>query len=215
MEALAMTFQGWPEEALDFYEGLEADNSRTYWLAHKDTYDRCVLGPMAELMAELEPEYGDTKIFRPYRDLRFSKDKSPYKTAIGAHVGDGYVQLSANGLAAGTGMYVMAADQLDRYRQAVAAEPSGSALAQVIAGLREQDIDVTGRDSLKSAPRGYQPDHPRIELLRHKGLVAWREWPVEPWLATPAARDAVAGFLKAAQPLSDWLALHVGPSGQP
>jgi hypothetical protein len=80
----AMSFQGWPEEALEFYEGLEADNSRTYWLAHKDVYDGSVLLPMTELMAELEPAHGESKIFRPYRDVRFSKDKSPYKTAIGA-----------------------------------------------------------------------------------------------------------------------------------
>ena len=107
-----MTFRGWPEEALDFYDGLEADNSRTYWLAHKQTYEKCVLEPMTELLAELEPEHGESKIFRPYRDVRFSKDKSPYKTAIGAVIGDGYIQLSARGLAVGNGMYSMAPDQL-------------------------------------------------------------------------------------------------------
>jgi uncharacterized protein (TIGR02453 family) len=206
-----MAFQGWPEEALDFYDGLEADNSRTYWLAHKDVYETCVYGPMAALMAELELDHGETKIYRPYRDLRFSRDKTPYKTAIGAHVGEGYVQLSAAGLAAGTGMYGMSADQLERYRGAVAADSSGSQLDDVIARLRKQEIDVHGRDSLKSAPRGYPPDHPRIELLRHKGLVAWKEWPVEPWLATAAAKDMVADFLVASRPLSDWLAQHVGP----
>ena len=207
-----MAFQGWPEEALDFYDGLEADNSRTYWQAHKDVYETCVFAPMAELLAELEPVHGETKIFRPYRDLRFSKDKSPYKTAIGAHVGEGYVQLSAAGLAAGRGMYVMEPDQLERYRAAIAAERTGAALEDVIAALRKQDIDVHGRDSLRSAPRGYPVDHPRIELLRHKGLVAWKEWPVEPWLATAAARQVVTDFLVASEPLGDWLAENVGPS---
>jgi uncharacterized protein (TIGR02453 family) len=207
-----MAFQGWPEQALDFYDGLEADNSRTYWLAHKHVYETCVYGPMAALMAELEPDHGETKIYRPYRDLRFSRDKTPYKTAIGAHVGEGYVQLSAAGLAAGTGMYGMSAGQLERYRRAVAADWSGSELEDVIARLRKQEIDVHGRDSLKTAPRGYPPDHQRIGLLRHKGLVAWREWPVEPWLETPAARKAVSDFLTASQPLNDWLAQHVGPA---
>jgi uncharacterized protein (TIGR02453 family) len=210
-----MAFGGWPEEALDFFDGLEADNSRAYWLAHKDVYESCVLGPMAELLAELGPEHGETKIYRPYRDLRFSKDKTPYKTAIGAHVGEGYVQLSAAGLAAANGMYGMAPDQLERYRRAVAADWSGSALGDVVAVLRKQDIDVHGRDSLKTAPRGYPADHPRIELLRHKGLVTWKEWPVEPWLGTARARDVVAGFLVASGPLSDWLAQHVGPPDQP
>jgi uncharacterized protein (TIGR02453 family) len=210
-----VTFQGWPEEALDFYDGLEADNSKTYWLAHKHIYEASVLAPMAELLSELEPDHGETKVYRPYRDVRFSKDKSPYKTAIGAHAGDGYIQLSAAGLAAGSGMYGMAPDQLERYREAVAADSSGGALEQIIARLLKQDIEVHGRDSLKSAPRGYPPDHPRIELLRHKGLVAWKEWPVEPWLATPAAKTAVAEFLIASRPLGQWLEQHVGPSAEP
>ena len=210
-----MSFEGWPEQALDFYDGLEADNSKAYWQAHKDVYETCVLAPMAELLAELEPEHGETKIYRPYRDVRFSKDKSPYKTAIGAHAGDGYIQLSAAGLAAGSGMYVMAPDQLDRYRTAVAADSSGTELEQIIADLRDQDIDVHGRDSLKSAPRGYPADHERAELLRHKGLVAWKEWPVEPWLATPAAKAKVADFLIATKPLGQWLTLRVGPGAEP
>src|SRR5580693_2703975 len=146
-----MSFQGWPEEALDFYDGLEADNSRAYWLAHKDVYEACVLRPMTELLAELEPEHGDTRIYRPYRDVRFSADKSPYKTAIGAHIGDGYVQLSAAGLAAGNGMYGMASDQLERYRAAVADERAGPALEQVVAALAADGIEVNGRESLKTA----------------------------------------------------------------
>ena len=209
-----MSFEGWPEAALDFYDGLEEDNSKAYWMAHRDIYETCVLAPMAELLAELEPEHGETKIYRPYRDVRFSKDKSPYKTAIAAHAGDGYIQLSAAGLAVGSGLYVMASDQLERYRTAVAAESSGAELEQIIAGLRKHDIEVQGRESLKSAPRGYPTDHPRAELLRHKGLFAWKEWPVEPWLATPAAKAKVADFLVATRPFGQWLTLHVGSAAE-
>jgi uncharacterized protein (TIGR02453 family) len=210
-----MGFDGWPEEALDFYDGLESDNSRTYWLAHKDIYETCVLQPMTELLAELEPEHGETKVYRPYRDLRFSKDKTPYKTAIGAHVGDGYVQLSAAGLAAGRGMYGMAPDQLQRYRAAVADDLSGSALEEIVRRLRKADIELHGRDQLKTAPRGYPADHPRIELLRYKGVIAWKQWPVEQWLTTAAAREVVGTFLVASRPVSDWLGQHVGPSHEP
>ena len=123
-----MAFGGWPEEALDFYDGLAADNTKTYWTAHKAVYDEKVLRPMAELAEELAAEFGEPKIFRPYRDVRFSKDKTPYKTHIGALVGRGYVQFSAQGLAAGNGMYGMAPDQLDRYRQAVAGDRTGGEL---------------------------------------------------------------------------------------
>ncbi|HUZ37541.1 MAG TPA: DUF2461 domain-containing protein [Streptosporangiaceae bacterium] len=207
-----MSFRGWPEEALEFYDGLTADNSKAYWTKHKQTYDDKVLRPMTELVEELASEFGEAKIFRPYRDVRFSKDKTPYKTHIGAMVGSGYVQFSAEGLAAGDGMYGMAPDQLDRYRQAVADEVTGGELTEVIAGVEEHGIGVAGRDVLKSAPRGYPADHPRIGLLRYKGLVAWQEWPVEPWLETSAARDRVAGFLRATRPLSAWLGANVGPS---
>jgi uncharacterized protein (TIGR02453 family) len=208
-----MAFQGWPEEALDFYDGLAADNTKTYWLAHKQIYEECVLGPMTELLEELGPVHGEGKIFRPYRDVRFSKDKSPYKTAMGAVVGDGYIHLSAGGLAAGSGMHVMSPGQLDRYRKAVADDRTGAALEAVIADVRAHDIAVTGHEMLKSAPRGYPADHPRIELLRCKGLVAWKEWPVEPWLGTPAAKRRITDFLAAARPLDGWLGEHVGEAG--
>ena len=207
-----MSFSGWPEEALDFYDGLAADNSKTYWTTHKQIYEAAVLRPMTELVEELAPEFGEAKIFRPYRDIRFSRDKTPYKTHIGALVGRGYVQLSAQGLAAGNGMYGMAPDQLDRYRQAVASDRAGGELEDAIAAIEKEGIGVSGRDVLKSAPRGYPADHPRIGLLRYKGIVAWKEWPVETWLETAAARDRVAGFLRATRPLTTWLADNVGPS---
>lgn len=210
-EEAGMAFQGWPEEALDFYEGLQADNSRTYWTRHKAIYEEHVLGPMTELLEELAPEFGDAKVFRPYRDVRFNKDKSPYKTNIGARIGSGYIQLSARGLAAGDGMYTMAPGQLERYRQAVAADGTGEQLEQVIRAVEQHGISVQSRDSLKTTPRGYPADHLRIGLLRCKGLIAWREWPVEPWLGTSAARKHIAGFLTATRPLSTWLDAHVGP----
>jgi uncharacterized protein (TIGR02453 family) len=207
-----MSFSGWPEEALDFYEGLEADNSKAYWTERKHVYENKVLRPMAELLEELEPEFGEPKIFRPYRDIRFSKDKSPYKTNLGARIGTGYIQLSASGLAAGDGMYVMASDQLDRYRRAVASDAPGTELERVIAGIERHEIGVHGRDVLKSAPRGYPADHPRAGLLRYKGIVAWKEWPVEPWLETSVAKDHITGFLRAARPLGTWLDANVGSS---
>src|SRR5256884_8720761 len=84
-----MAFGGWPAEAIEFYEGLEADNSKTYWQENKAVYEELVRGPMDALIAELAPEYGEGRIFRPYRDVRFSRDKSPYKTAIAATLANG------------------------------------------------------------------------------------------------------------------------------
>ena len=205
-----MPFEGWPEEALEFYEGLAADNSKAYWTEHKAVYEDKVLRPMTELLEELAAEFGEAKIFRPYRDVRFSPDKSPYKTHIGAVIGTGYIQLSAEGLAAGDGMYGMSPSQLGRYRQAVLSEQAGPELERVIAAIGRHGIGVSARGALKTAPRGYPADHPRIGLLRYKGIVAWQQWPVEPWLETAEARNRVAGFLRTTRPLSSWLEAYVG-----
>jgi uncharacterized protein (TIGR02453 family) len=168
---------------------------------------------MVALLADLEPEFGTGKIFRPHRDVRFSRDKSPYKTSIAASLErGGYVQLTARGLAAGSGMYMMAPDQLDRYRRAVADDTTGEDLARLIKEAARQKIDIAGHETLRSAPRGYPKDHPRIDLLRNKGLVAWQEWPVAAWLGTARAKDRVVRFLHAAKPLNAWLTDHVGPT---
>ena len=205
-----MTFSGWPEEALDFYDGLAADNTKTYWTANKAVYEEKILRPMADLAEELATEFGEPKIFRPYRDVRFSPDKTPYKTHIGAVIGgSGYVQLSAEGLGAGAGMWEMNPEQLARYREAVAHDRRGAELEEIIAEIEKADITIHGHGALKSAPRGYPVDHPRIALLRYKGLTAWKQWPVEPWLESEQAKDRVVSFLRTAWPLCSWLTGHV------
>ena len=210
-----MAFRGWKAEALEFFEGLEANNTKPYWEAHKDDYQTLVRAPMEELLSDLEPAWGEYHLFRPYRDIRFSKDKSPYKTAIGARIGDGYVQLDARGLAAGCGMWAMESDQLDRYRAAVDDDRSGKKLEQIVAAARSKKLDVAGHGELKTAPKGYPKDHPRIELLRAKGLATWREWPAGAWLGTKRAEDRIVEFFTQSKPLVAWLHQHVGPSNAP
>jgi uncharacterized protein (TIGR02453 family) len=205
-----VAFRGWPAEAIEFYEGLEADNSKRYWQAHKADYEHLVLQPMQQLLAELAPEFGEGRIFRPYRDIRFSADKSPYKTAIAASLDKGgYIQVSADGLGAGRGFYTLDADQLARYRRAIVDERSGAQLARIVSATTKRGIEVTAHETLKTAPKGYPKDHPRAELLRHKGLVAWRHWPVGSWLGTGRAKKRVVDFLRAAEPLNEWLTAHV------
>jgi len=207
-----MAFKGWPAEAIEFYEGLEADNSKAYWQANKAVYEQSVYAPMAALLDELTAEFGEAKIFRPFRDVRFSRDKSPYKTAMGASLGGGYIQISARGLGVGSGMYMMASDQLERYRAAVADDASGAVLEDLITELAKRDIEVTGYGVLKTAPKGYPKNHARIELLRNKGLVAWQEWPPSRWLGTAKAKMRVRDFLLSCQPMNQWLERHVGPT---
>jgi uncharacterized protein (TIGR02453 family) len=113
-------------KATKFFSGLERDNSKDYWTANKAVFESEVKEPMAALVESLPEEFGPFKTFRMNRDIRFSPDKSPYKTQHGAaHETDGtvyYVHLDAQGLMAACGAYMMAPDQLERYREAVAAD---------------------------------------------------------------------------------------------
>ena len=201
-----MPFTGWPVEAVEFYEGLEADNSRTYWHAHKDVYDRCVKAPMDALLVEL----GGGRVFRPNRDVRFSKDKAPYKLNCAAQLsGGGYVSFSADGLFVGSGLYMPDAPALRRFRAALDDDRSGAELVSIVAALRSAGYEVGAREVLKTSPRGFAPDHPRIDLLRHKGLVMSKSWPVGAWLGTKKAKDRIVTALEAGRPLREWLDRHV------
>jgi uncharacterized protein (TIGR02453 family) len=212
-------FHGWPATALDFYRDLEQDNSRAFWLAHKDIYERDVKAPFDALGDLVAEEFGPLKVFRPNRDVRFSKDKSPYKTRCYAVTeGEGgeayYVEVSAKGIVVATGYWMMANDQLDRYRRAVDDEESGAALERIMADLAAREL-ANESPALKTAPRGYPRDHPRVELLRHKSVAVMRRYPPARWLHTAAAADRIVEVWRAAAPMNTWLAGHVGPSTEP
>ncbi|MCB0939900.1 MAG: DUF2461 domain-containing protein [Mycobacterium sp.] len=205
-----MVFAGWPIEAIEFYEGLEADNSKVYWQDHKAVYDRHVKAPMEELLAELADEFGAGKVFRPYRDVRFSADKTPYKTNCAATIGSGYISFSADGLSVGGGLYMPDPKALARYREAVDNEKSGVELVKIVAALRKEGYDTMAHEVLKTAPKGYPKDHPRIELLRYKGIAMMKTWPVGAWMGTRKAKDRVVTTLRAGVPLNQWLLRNVG-----
>jgi uncharacterized protein (TIGR02453 family) len=210
-----VSFAGFPAEAVTFYVGLEADNSKAYFDAHRAQFEAAVRAPMEALVASLADRYGPARILRPHRDVRFSKDKTPYRTELGAMIGEGYVSIGAAGLGAGAGYFHLAPDQLDRYRAAVDAEPAGSELAAAVARVGAAGIGLWGTEPLKTAPRGYAVDHPRIELLRYRGVVAWKRWEPGPWLSTAAAVDRVIELFEVAAPLCAWLREQVGPTVLP
>ncbi len=212
-----MKFTGWPDAALDFFAGLEADNSKPYWLAHRVTYDASVKAPFLALSEMIEKEFGPLHLFRPNRDTRFSKDKTPYKTAAAAVTESAggasyYVQVSAEGLYAGSGYYHLASDQLERFRAAVAGERTGATLAAAVDALRAQRYDVAARESLKRAPRGFDPVHPRIDLLRMKGVHVGRTFGSPRWMHTAAAANRIVTAWRDAAPVNRWLDRNVGPS---
>jgi uncharacterized protein (TIGR02453 family) len=217
-----MQFEGFGAGAVTFFEDLAANNSRAWWHDNKDRYEADVRAPLERLLADLAGEFGEAKVFRPNRDTRFSPDKTPYKTQAAAGIDLGYdsgsslyVQLSAEGLMLGGGKFHPAKDQLARLREAIAADRTGRELEGIVADLEKAGAHVSAREALKTAPRGYPADHPRIEYLRMKGIIGVVEHPPGRWLRTVEARDRVAAAWRSFAPLNAWLAGNVGPSLEP
>ncbi len=210
-------FRGWPDEALEFFEGLEADNTKAYWEPHKAVYEAAVKAPMEALVAEVEAEFGTFKIMRPYRDVRFSADKTPYKTNVGAgsHAGTGgvYVSFSAHGLYAGGGTWHMSKDQLVRYRDAIDGA-GGAELEAIGADLAKMGYQLEG-ETLKRAPKGWPQDHPRVKLLRHTSVLVGRNYEPAAWMGTAKAKDRILEAWRAAGPVNGWLDAYVGPAESP
>ena len=214
-----MTFDGFPVQAIRFYEGLAADNSKSFWQANRPIYLDAVKAPFDALAAELA-DFGPFHLFRPYNDVRFAKGRPPYKTHQGMYAeregGAGYyVHLEATELMVGCGYYSMAPDQLERFRQAVVDDHRGTEVAALATSLDADGWSMEAMSSLKTAPRGYPKDHLRIEFLRRKGLVAMRKWPIQAWMHTPAAAGRISAAWRACDPLNEWLDAHVGPSELP
>jgi uncharacterized protein (TIGR02453 family) len=211
-----MVFSGIPTDAMEFYEQLEADNSKSFWQANRDRFGEVVRGPAEALAAELS-DFGELHLLRPHNDLRFSKNKPPYKTHQGAYTeSDGgagfYFQISAQGLMCGAGYYGMARDQLDRFRKAVDADSTGAEIERIVAGLSKRRYSIGAIGELKTAPRGYPKDHPRIELLRRKGLMASKDFGAPKWIHTKQAAKRIRDTWDGAAEMNAWLDAHVGPS---
>jgi uncharacterized protein (TIGR02453 family) len=210
---LATAFRGWPEECQRFFIGLELDNSKRYFDAHRKIYEEAVRGPMVALIESLEADYGPGKVFRANRDIRFSKDKSPYKTNIAGYAGmdgrGGYLALDARGLTVAAGRYEMTPAQLTKYRKKVAAQSTGAPLAAIVGKLEKAGYSLGG-EALKRVPAGLPPDHARARLLRHKVLYIHKNYGLQPWLGTPAARKHIVKVFTDAEPLNDWLARNTG-----
>lgn len=214
------SFAGFSPAAIEFYRELEDHNDRDWWQAHKDVYDREVRDPMGALLEELAPEFeARATIFRPHRDVRFSADKSPYKTHQGGYLGTPggsayYVHLDGDGLFAGAGIWHMQSDQIARYRASVDEQTSGDRLAGIVSAAQRQGYQLGG-DIMKTRPRGVPADHPRVELLRLRSIHLRKEYDTPAWLATPATLDEVRANWTALRPFVAWLDDCVGRSELP
>ena len=214
-------FDGLGPGVFEWLAGLERDNSLEYVAATREGYDE-VRGGLRAMLEELAREFGGApRLARQTRDLRFRPGAPPYKTrAYGIIEGAGgasgglYAELSAGGLYAGSGYYRMAPDQLARYRAAAAEEATGEALLAATGVACDAGLELGG-ERLRTAPRGVALDHPRIELLRWRSLIAGASLPGAAGIGRAAALGHVAGAWRAAGPLRAWLDAHVGPSELP
>jgi uncharacterized protein (TIGR02453 family) len=208
-----MLFSGLSPNAPAFFRELAENNTKAWWSANQDRYAAQVRAPFEALAAELEPEFGDIKIFRPYRDVRFSADKTPYKLQIGmvtrnptAH----YLQLSESGLLLGGGAYDVPPAALGRFREIVDSPRLAAELQSVLAQAAASGFEPMADGALRTAPRGYALDHPRIELLRLTRLAIGRHDDPADWMWTPGAFDIISDGWRAVSTWCDWLASHLG-----
>jgi len=204
----------WPPEALQFLRELEANNDRDWFKANRARYDRDLLAPAHQLADRLS-HLGEPRFFRPYRDTRF-RPGPPIKEQIALGIGHRdaggfYVELSLDGLLVGAGLHHPAPDQLGRFRAAIDDDRRAPGFGRALASTRAAGL-ATNDAGLKRAPKGYSPDHPRIDLLRLTHLTVFARHDLEPWLHTPAADARIQAELESAQPLIAWLAENVGPS---
>ena len=231
MPTISEAFTGFRPEAIQFLADLAANNDRAWFQPRKGHYERLLKEPLEALCVALADRFAATGLplsadpnrspFRIYRDVRFSKDKQPYKTHIGGVITVAGKKLGESGNAAmyvhlgideefvGVGTYMFDPERLARWRKAVAGK-AGAELASLVAKLRKAGYEVGGHDDYKKVPKGFDPDHPRAEFLKMKGLTAGPgELPKgilhEPDLATWLVKHG-----KALAPLVTWLDKHVG-----
>lgn len=212
-----MRFTGFGADAIGFWEGLAADNTKAYWHAHKDTYDTAIAEPLAALCEALEPEFGVLHRYRPQRDVRFSADKRPYQefcsasgTSTRAGSGVLYLQLSFDGLMLAGGVYQPSTATLGVFRTAVDQPRIAASFDDTLTSLRDDGFDLDG-DPLKTAPRGWPKDHPRIDLLRLRNLALHRTHALGPWLHTPECLDVITTDFRQLEDWNTWLARTLGP----
>jgi len=209
MSAPTVAFTGWPTDALAFLHEIDADNTAAFWAAQRHRYDTCVRPPTVTLAAALGAEFGEVRVFRPYRNRRFRPDIPPYRTDTGGVFRTaggtdlGFV-LSGSGLAVTVGRFAFTGSALRRYREAVA-EPAGEALVRALATAGAAGLELATVPTTARVPRGYPADHARGELLRLRALQVRVTWAAGPWLGTHEPLARIAGAWRAAAPLAAWL----------
>ena len=217
-------FDGFPREGIDFMKRLKRNNTRAWFEKHKEEYETFVKLPMQSLIVALQPHFEKfapefevnpkKSIFRIYRDVRFSKDKTPYKTHVAAHFvlsgkpkgveGSGfYLHIEPGEVFLGGGIYMPDSDQLKKIRRAIADRPE-QFLSIMKQGNFKKTFGTLQGEKLQRVPQGYDPGHSMAEWLKHKQFFLWVEWPETKCLKEKFV-DEVAALFKAATPMVRFL----------
>jgi len=204
---MADEFTGFTRDAFSFWKGLERNNNRDWFQAHKDQYEQAVRRPMQLLIEELAPLYGRAKLTRINRDMRFVKEK-PYKNYLATGVGGSYISFSKEGLWVGTGMYKPEPAALRQLREAIADDTSGRELTKVIASLRRKGFEVDTHARLDKPPRGYDATHPRVDLLCMKDIYVGKSFGLRDAASANLPRGVVKA-IAALEPFRVWLRTYV------
>ena len=201
-------FGGFPPEAFRFFTDLAKNNNRDWFQAHKDVYERACREPMKALMAAIDPPFGAGWMSRINNDMRFNRDRAPYKTRIEAGVKGHYVSVGSQGMYVGTGIYKPEPALLRKLREAIAAAGPGRNLQNIVTALRRKGYTVATHETSAMPPRGYAADHPRIELLKMKDIHAGRLF--EPGaLSTPKALAHVKKAMSDLTAFREWIERNV------
>ena len=202
-------FSGFPKEAFVFFAQLATHNNRDWFRAHQEAYEQACREPLKLLVAELGANPDTAKISRINRDMRFARGREPYRTYIATGVGANYLSLSAEGLWVGTGLYKPERPALERLRNAIDNNASGRQLERIVSALRRKGYEVDTHERLSSAPRGYDPDHRRIEFLRMKDIFAGIQFGPKA-LTTRSAIPRIKRAMNDVHPLAEWVRTNVG-----
>jgi uncharacterized protein (TIGR02453 family) len=230
------TFDGFPEAGLQFLRDIEVNNNKEWFEENRETFDTCLIAPAQDFVAalgsrlqEIEPAIifdtrtdGRGVLMRFYRDTRFSKDKSPYKTNIAGMFSDGQgkkterpaygFHMGADSMELMAGMFHFSKPQLSAYRNAVAAEQSGEELAAILKMLGQTGVYHLAGEHYRRVPAGYEAEHPRADLLRYAGFYTYPTAVEGGYLTSPELVDISMEHFRNMAPVYEWLAKYVGKS---
>jgi|SRR3954470_6550082 uncharacterized protein (TIGR02453 family) len=221
-----MAFAGFPESGLSFFRGLSKNNDRDWFEAHRKTWDDEVFPAMLEWCGALIERVRDVmpglvfaprqggSVYRLYRDIRFSRDKRPYKTHVAALLWDGvekhdspgvYLHVSPEEVIFGGGIYLFEEARLDRFRKVLHDPDAAERLDQALAAAKKGGLKLEIADKLQRSPRGFDPGGARAEQSKWKGLTVVKRVKPAGWLHSAAALDRSEAVARAYAPLHRWM----------